>query len=475
MTMTATSTAPPPRRGRHKSAGERAAAGRAARAVVSRGSLAAWEPASDREPPVVTLQRQAETRVPELVPIRYGRMVASPFTFYRGAAAIMAADLAPSLRTGLDVQLCGDAHLSNFGAFAAPDRRLVFSINDFDETLPGPFEWDVKRLVASFAVAARQQGFGGNKRRTIVTMAARSYRTAMRSFAAMSSLDVWYKRLEVDEIAGRFGANAQAKQTIRRDVAKASSKDSLKALEKLTRLVDGERQFVSDPPVLMRLDELVDSEAQARFRATADELVRSYQATLPDDRRVLIDRYRFVDLARKVVGVGSVGTRAWVVLLLGRDHDDPLLLQVKEAQPSVLEPYLGASTYRHHGQRVVEGQRLMQSTSDILLGWERADGFDGQSRDFYVRQLWDRKGSAEVELMTARGMSIYADLCGWTLARAHARSGDLVAIGSYLGGSDTFEGAMADFAETYAVQNERDHAALRRAVADGAIPAELGV
>ena len=465
MTMTATAAAKPRRSAhRHATAEERAAAGRAARAVAPCASLAAWEAAPDREPPVTMLKRQDETRVPELVPIRHGRMVTSPFSFYRGAAAIMAADLAASPRTGLEVQLCGDAHLSNFGAFAAPDRRLVFSINDFDETLPGPFEWDVKRLVASFAVAGRQQGFSAQKRRSIVMAAAAAYRQAMRSFVGMSSLDVWYTRLDVDDIARRFGAKANTKQmqNLRRAADKAASKDSLKASSKLTRVVDGTPEFINDPPVLSRLEELVGPEEATRLKATADTLVRSYKASLPNDRRVLIDRYRFVDIARKVVGVGSVGTRAWVVLLLGRDHDDPLLMQVKEAQTSVLEPYLGASRYKNHGQRIVEGQRLMQAASDILLGWERATGFDGMSRDFYIRQLWDRKGSAEVELMHARGMTIYANLCGWTLARAHARSGDLVAIASYVGGSDTFDGALADFAETYADQNERDHAASNR-------------
>jgi uncharacterized protein (DUF2252 family) len=478
MTMTATAAAKPRRRtDRHATADERAAAGRAARSVVPRTSLAAWEAAPDREPAITTLQRQSESRVPELIPIRYGRMAVSPFTFYRGAAAIMAADLAGSPRTGLEVQLCGDAHLSNFGGFAAPDRRLVFSINDFDETLPGPFEWDVKRLVASFAVAGRQQGFSAQKRRSIVMTAAASYRQAMRSFAGMSSLDVWYTRLDVDEIARRFGRHASAKQrrTLRRTADKAATKDSLKALAKLTQVVDGAPQFISDPPVLSRLEDLVGPDDVARFKATASKLVRSYTTSLAEDRRVLVERYRFVDIARKVVGVGSVGTRAWVVLMLGRDHADPLLLQVKEAQASVLEPYLGPSRYRNHGQRVVEGQRLMQAASDILLGWERASGFDGVARDFFIRQLWDRKASVEVELMNASGMSMYADLCAWTLARAHARSGDSVAIASYLGGSSTFEGALADFAETYADQNERDHAALQQAIADGSITATVGV
>ena len=307
--------------------------------------------------------------------------------------------------------------------------------------------------------------------------AAAAYRQAMRTFAGMSSLEVWYKRLDVEEIARQFGRNARAKQmrTIRRDADKAASKDSLKAFAKLTRVVDGAPEFISDPPLVSRLEELVGPDEAARFKATADELVRSYQASLADDRRVLIGRYRFVDIARKVVGVGSVGTRAWVVLMLGRDGDDPLLLQVKEAQPSVLEPYLGPSRYGNHGQRVVEGQRLMQAASDILLGWHRAAGFDGVSRDFFVRQLWDQKGSVEVERMNARGMAMYAELCGWTLARAHARSGDSVAVAAYLGGSDSFDRAMADFAEAYADQNERDHATLQRAIADGSVTAAVGV
>jgi uncharacterized protein (DUF2252 family) len=475
MTMTATAAPPRRRSHRHPTAVERAAAGRAARAIAPRASLGAWDPPADREPVIATLQRQAETRVPELVPIRYGRMVVSPFTFYRGAAAIMAADLAAAPRTGLEVQLCGDAHLSNFGAFAAPDRRLVFSINDFDETLRGPFEWDVKRLVTSFAVAGRQLGISAQKRRSIVMAAAAEYRRAMRAFAGMSSLEVWYTRLDVDDIARQFGVKARAKQTIRRDAAKAASKDSLKALAKLTRVVDGTPAFISDPPVLSRPEDLAGPEEAARFRAAAETLVRSYKATLPNDRRVLLDRYGLVDVARKVVGVGSVGTRAWVALLLGRDGDDPLMLQIKEAQASVLEPYLGASPYKHHGQRVVEGQRLMQASSDILLGWVRAEGFDGVSRDFFVRQLWDRKVAADVETMRSQGLTIYANLCGWTLARAHARSGDLVAIASYVGGSDTFDGALADFAEAYADQNERDHATLQQAIADGTIAATLGV
>lgn len=423
------------------------------------------------------LQRQAETRVSELIPIRYGRMAASPLAFYRGAAAVMAADLAGAPHTGLEVQLCGDAHLSNFGGFAAPDRRLVFSINDFDETLPGPFEWDVKRLVASFAIVGREQDLAVSKRRPVVLAAANSYRRAMRSFAHMSSLEVWYTRLDVDEIARQFGGSVSSKQmkTIQRAAAKAETKNSLKAMSKLTQVVDGRREFVSDPPVASRLEELVGVEEAARFRSAASKLMRSYVASLPADRRVLLERYRFADIARKVVGVGSVGTRAWVVLMLGRDERDPLLLQFKEAQPSVLEVHLGPSRYRNHGQRIVEGQRLMQAASDILLGWQRAPGFDGETRDFFVRQLWDKKASVEVELMDARGLMIYANLCGWTLARAHARSGDSVALASYLGGSDAFDRAMADFAESYADQNDVDYAELRRAIDSQAIVATVGV
>ena len=371
---------------------------------------------------MTTLASQAESRVPELVPIRHGRMLSSPFAFFRGAAAIMAGDLAGAPRTGLEVQLCGDAHLSNFGGFAAPDRRLVFSINDFDETLPGPFEWDVKRLAASFAVAGRQRGINDAKRRAIVMAAAAAYRRAMRSFAEMSSLDVWYTRLDVDEILRRFkGADTEQRRALRRAADKAQTKDSLKAMAKLVRTVDGELEFISDPPIVTRLEDLVGAEVAAATKADAGRLLQSYASSLTDERRLLFERYRFVDIARKVVGVGSVGTRAWVVLMLARDERDVLLLQFKEAQRSVLEPYLGASRYLHHGQRVVEGQRLMQAASDILLGWQRAAGFDGvASRDFFVRQLWDKKGSADVELMLPRGLMLYANLCGWTLARAHA-------------------------------------------------------
>jgi uncharacterized protein (DUF2252 family) len=448
--------------------------GKAARAEVPRSIHGQWEPASDRRDPVELLEEQAASRLPELVPVRYGRMLVSPFTFFRGAAYPMAADLAGAPRTGLQVQLCGDAHLSNFGAFAAPDRRLVFSLNDFDETLPGPFEWDVKRLGASFAVAGRDRGFNAKQRRSINTTVARTYREAMKDFGAMTNLDLWYGRLQVDDVIERVAQLAPAKHVRRleRNVAKARSKDSLKALAKLTEIVDGEPRIVSDPPLIVPIEEVVPSAEHHGIDGFVRGVIRAYRRTLPADRRRLLERFRYVHSARKVVGVGSVGTRAWIMLLLGRDGDDPLFLQFKEAEASVLEPFLGRSTFGSHGQRVVEGQRLMQAASDIMLGWIRAPDLDGQSRHFYVRQLWDQKGSAPVEAMDPRTMTVYAELCGRTLARAHARSGDAVAIASYVGKSDSFDRALAAFAEAYADQNERDYSELRDAVASGRVVAE---
>ncbi len=448
--------------------------GKAARAKVPRSVHGQWAPASDRRDPVELLEKQAASRLPELVPIRYGRMLVSPFTFFRGAAYPMAADLAGAPRTGLQVQLCGDAHLSNFGAFAAPDRRLVFSLNDFDETLPGPFEWDVKRLGASFAVAGRDRGFNAKQRRSIDSTVARTYREAMKDFGAMTNLDLWYGRLQVDDVVERVAQLAPARHVRRleRNVAKARSKDSLKALAKLTEIVDGEPRIVSDPPLIVPIEEVVPSAEHHGIDGFVRGVIRAYRRTLPADRRRLLERFRYIHSARKVVGVGSVGTRAWIMLLLGRDRDDPLFLQFKEAEASVLEPFLGRSTFGSHGQRVVEGQRLMQAASDIMLGWIRATDLDGQSRHFYVRQLWDQKGSAPVEAMDPRTMTVYAELCGRTLARAHARSGDAVAIASYLGKGDSFDRALAAFAEAYADQNERDYHELREAVASGRVVAE---
>jgi uncharacterized protein (DUF2252 family) len=467
-----------PSKVRHPSVAERIAQGKAARADVPRRVHAEWEPAPGRRDPVELLEEQARTRVPELVPIRYGRMLVSPFAFYRGGAALMAADLAEVPRTKLHVQLCGDAHLSNFGAFAAPDRRLIFGVNDFDETLPGPFEWDVKRLVASFAVAGRDRGFTAKVRARINSAVVRSYRESMRDFASMRNMDLWYARADVDELIREFAEQATSKQLAHteKNVAHARTKDSLKAFAKLTRIVDGQPVIVSDPPLIVPIEELAESGiSKETIEEAVQELIRSYRRTLSNDRRRLVERFRYVDAARKVVGVGSVGTRAWVVLMMGRDQDDPLFLQAKEAQASVLEPYLGKSEFASSGQRVVEGQRLMQAASDILLGWLSAEGLDGVVRDYYVRQLWDAKGSADIESMNPSALEEYARICGWTLAKAHARSGDSVAIAAYLGKGDVVDKALAEFAETYADQNERDYDALKSAVESGRVVAETGL
>jgi uncharacterized protein (DUF2252 family) len=461
----------------HPSKQERAATGKTARAAAPRSSHSAWEPPAGRRDPVAMFEEQAKTRVPELIPIRHGRMLVSAFTFYRGAAELMAADLAPLPRTGLHAQLCGDAHLSNFGAFAAPDRQLIFGLNDFDETLPGPFEWDVKRLVTSFAVAGRDRQFGTTERERVNRAAGRSYREAMLGFAEMRALDLWYARLDVAELSERWAGRGTAKQLKRfeRNVAKARSKDSLRASDRLTRIVDGRPRIISDPPLLIPIDELYGAVESTAIEAVVRDVIRSYRRTLPSDRRHLLERFQYGDAARKVVGVGSVGTRAWVALMLGQDDGDPLFLQLKEAEASALEPYLGKSKFAHHGQRVVEGQRLMQAASDIMLGWTRSTDPDGVERDFYIRQLWDGKGSALVELMDPVAMLAYAEVCGWTLAHAHARSGDAVAIAAYLGSGDAFDRALASFAELYADQNERDFDAFRAAVDSGRIAAETGV
>jgi len=456
---------------------ERAARGKAARAELPRSVHGAWEPPSMRRNPVDLLEEQAEARLPELGAIRYGRMLVSPFTFFRGAAYLMAADLADGPRTGLHAQLCGDAHLSNFGIFAAPDRRSVFSINDFDETLPGPFEWDVKRLAASIAVAGRDRGFDDATRRAAVTAAMREYREAMARFAAMRNIDVWYARLDVASIRDQLGAGASAKQMKRfqSNVAGVRTKDSIRALTKLCGTVDGELRIVGNPPLVTPIEDVLPGAEQEHLEDVVQRMIQTYQRTLPEDRRHLIEGYRYVHAARKIVGVGSVGTRTWILLLTGRDQADPLFLQFKEAQASVLEPFLGESKYAQHGERVVEGQRMMQAAPDIMLGWERIHTIDGQTRDFYIRQLWNSKGSAEVDAMDPPALEAYGRVCGWTLARAHARSGDRIAISAYLGTGGAFDRAMTSFAEAYADQNERDYGALQEAVASGRIAAELGV
>jgi uncharacterized protein (DUF2252 family) len=456
---------------------ERAARGKAARKKVPREQHAEFSPA-DRADPVALLEEQAASRVPELVPIRYGRMSVSPFTFYRGAALIMASDLATTPSTGIRTQICGDAHLSNFGMFASPERNLVFDINDFDETAPGPWEWDVKRLAASLEIGGRDVQFDDAARRAAVLAAVRAYREAMREFAPKPNLEVWYAHINVDKLMPELRAQAadpDRAKLLEKTLAKMRTKDSMSVFTKLTDSSGGEPRIVSQPPVLVPMDELVGADAAQAFHEVVRTVLRRYRRTLATDRRHLLEQFRFVDLARKVVGVGSVGTRAWIALMLGNDDQDPLFLQVKEAQESVLERFVGKSEYGNHGQRVVAGQRLMQASSDIFLGWDRVEGIDGHLRDFYFRQLKDWKGSVEIEQLLPQGLAIYARLCGWTLARAHARSGDRVAIAAYLGKSDRFDQAIADFSVAYADQNERDHDAMKAAIESGRLTAETGV
>jgi uncharacterized protein (DUF2252 family) len=467
---------------KHPSLEERRAQGKEARTRVPPSDHADWAPAADRPDPVSLLEAQNVTREPDLVPVRHGRMMVSPFTFYRGAAKIMAADLKDTPRAGLNVQLCGDAHLSNFGVFASPERRLLFDVNDFDETLTGPFEYDVMRMAGSFAIAGRNNGFAQADTRSSTLASVTAYREAMRGFAQMSTMDVWYAHLsEVDLMNGIRSAkasmtkkDAKAAKRAERSVEKARTRDSLQALSKLGEQVNGEYRIVSQPPIVVPSRDLA-----AAYGLSPDEVeplireqFRSYRATLQDDRRHLLERFKFVDLARKVVGVGSVGTRAFIVLLQGRDEQDPLFLQVKEATSSVLEDHLPKSRYKQHGERVVHGQRLMQAASDIYLGWTK--GVD-VNRHFYWRQLRDMKGSADVESMSPVGLSFYAGICGWTLARAHARSGDAVAIAAYLGKSDRFDRSITDFSERYADQNEKDYQAFAGAIRSGRLEAVEGV
>ena len=455
---------------------ERAERGREARAAVPRDTHAVFDPPPDRPDPVGLLEEQAKSRVPELVPVRWGRMMVSPFTYYRGAALPMATDLASTPVSGLAVQACGDAHLSNFGIFGSAERRLVFDVNDFDETLPGPWEWDVKRLAASLDVAGRGNGFGGKDRRKIVTATVASYRQAMRGFAAMTNLDVWYAHADVDQLQAQFQAQEKKPQRkmVDKGMAQARTHDSMQEVAKLTHLVDGRPRIIADPPLIVPIADLAPEQMDSTGMETQlSDLIAKYRRTLETDRRFLLEQFEYADAARKVVGVGSVGTRCWIVLMFGRDESDPLFLQVKEADTSVLAAFAGASKYTNQGQRVVAGQRLMQASSDIFLGWQRiAAELDGHQRDFYVRQLRDWKYSIAIEDLAPRGMRIYGQACGWALARAHACSGDRIAIAAYLGGSDVFDQAITRFAAAYADQNERDHKSLTDAVASGRITAE---
>jgi uncharacterized protein (DUF2252 family) len=471
----------------HPSVEERLARGKEAQNLTPPSSHTGWAPATDRPDPVALLEEQNLTREPDLVPVRHGRMLVSPFTFYRGGAKIMAADLDGTPTAGLHVQLCGDAHLSNFGAFASPERRLLFGLNDFDETLPGPFEYDVKRLAASFTIAARHNGFTKADTKAATLASVRAYREAMAGFATMGTLAIWYAHLDEDELLAAVRRTAKAskskpeakaakraQKTAKKSLEKAHTRDSLQALSKLAEVVDGKYRIVSQPPIVVPAREL-----EATYGLSADQVervlheqFRAYRATLRADQRRLLERFQLVDVARKVVGVGSVGTRAFIGLLQGRDQQDPLFLQVKEATRSVLEGPLAKSRYRQHGERVVAGQRMMQAATDIFLGWTKGQD---RNRHYYWRQLRDMKGSADVEAMAPIGLSFYAGICGWTLARAHARSGDPVAIAAYLGEDDQFDRSITDFSRRYADQNERDYQAFATAIRSGRIEALEGV
>ncbi len=468
----------------HPTPAERAARGKAARALTPRSSQAVFDPPPSRPDPVALLEQQGATRVPELVPIRYGRMLASPFAFYRGAALIMVSDLATTPRSGLTAQICGDAHLSNFGVFASPERALMFDVNDFDETLPGPWEWDVKRLATSAVIAGRDLGFTAKEQSAAALEIGATYRREMARLAALGNLEVWYSRVDITGVLAELEAQAgatglkSAKRMASRTtkiLAKARTRDSMQALDKLTTVVDGQRRIVSDPPLVVPAQELVPELEANQLHDWIRRLIRSYRHSLQTDRRQLVEQFEFVELARKVVGVGSVGTRAWILLLVGRDNDDPLFLQAKEAEASVLERFVGKSNYANHGERVVAGQHLMQAASDIFLGWQSAQGLDGISRDFYLRQLHDWKGSFEIEGSIPPGLVKFGSVCAQALARAHARSGDRIAIASYLGSGAVFERAICEFATAYADQSQRDYEALQRAVADGRITATEGL
>jgi uncharacterized protein (DUF2252 family) len=456
---------------------DRAVRGKAARGEVPRSSQAGWTPAPGREDPISLLEEQAATRVPELVPIRHGRMLVSPFTFLRGAAYVMAADLAPAPRSGITVQLCGDAHLGNFRGLASPERRLLFDINDFDETLPGPWEWDLKRLAASLVIAGRDRGFRPDQSRDLARRAAERYRRAMREFAEMSELDIWYSRTDDRDVLATVREQGKARQvkSARKAIGKARRKDRSRAFEKLAARGGPSPRILADPPLIVPLEDLLPDTEAEQVDAWVHELVDTYRATLQGGRRHLLDRYRYAHVARKVVGVGSVGTRAWVVLMVGRDDDDVLFLQCKQAERSVLEPFVGRSEYGNMGRRVAEGQWLIQAASDVFLGWLRAVGLDGKTHDYYVRQLWDWKYKADFDRMLPSNFPIFAGLCGRTLARAHARSGDPIAIAAYLGRGEAFDEAIERFAKDYADQTERDYEALKAAVKSGRLRAETGV
>jgi uncharacterized protein (DUF2252 family) len=437
------------------------AAGRALRERTPRGAQKSWEPAPDRDP-VAILEQQATTRVPELVPIRHGRMLASPFAFYRGGPAIMAADLSRTLNTGVNVQACGDAHLMNFGLYATPERHLVFDLNDFDETLPAPWEWDLKRLATSLVIAGRSIGSPRARTQALVHTAVTRYAEQLGELSELHTLDVWYSRIDADLAAASVGSS-RVRRNADRAIAKAKTRTTLQAFDKLTTVVDGRRVLVDDPPLVQHSLELSAEDAQ--------EFLIGYHSTLESDHAHLLTQYRLVDAAMKVVGVGSVGTRCFIVVGEGRAQDDAIVLQVKEAEPSVLEPHVGASRYAHAGQRVVAGQRLMQAASDLFLGWSSGPA----GRHFYVRQLRDMKGSVEIETMHDEGLRLYGAVCAAALARAHARSVTPALLAGYCGQGEQLAAALDRFSHLYADQTEQDHETLTRAVKSGRVEAELGV
>ncbi len=461
----------------HRSPMERTARGLSLREEVPLASHAVWVAPSARMDPIDVLERQGTSRVPELLPIRYGRMMASPFAFFRGGAAIMAADLAGTPVAGLRAQLCGDAHLLNFGIFDTPERTLVFGVNDFDETLPGPIEWDVKRLAASIEIAGRDLGFTVAQREAAVVATIGSYRAALVAFAEQRNADVWYALMPASELQSRLAATGgrAAGREVEKRVAKALMHDHLHAFGRHLGIIDGTPRFIPNPPVIVPAEDLLDGRQRERYVEVIQGFLTQYRESLNPDRRALLEQYRFIEIARKVVGVGSVGTRAWVVLMTGRDADDPLLLQLKEAQPSVLAPYAGNTIYESEGRRVVEGQRLMQTAPDHMLGWYRLMAWDGEQRDFYVRQLWDGKSSIDVAKLNAKGLRAYGEACGWTLARGHARTGDRLALAAYVGDTDEFDHAIAAFASAYADTNEQDYARLHNAVDGGRLEATPGI
>jgi uncharacterized protein (DUF2252 family) len=456
---------------------ERIAHGLSLREATPVGCHAEWKPPAGRPDPIEILERQGAAREPDLVPIRYGRMSQSSFAFFRGGAAIMASDLSGTPCSGLRAQLCGDAHLLNFGLFETPERTLVFGLNDFDETLPGPVEWDVKRLATSIEIAGRDLAFDDHDRRAAVVATVRAYREALLAFSVQRNLDVWFARLPAAELQARLNGlhGHSGQKEVKRRISQALKRDHLRAFGRLVETDDDRLRFSHRPPLLVPVEELLDLGQRERYVEVIRSFLRQYRESLQPDRRILVESYRFLHMARKVVGVGSVGTRAWVVLLVGHDSDDPMILQLKEAQQSVLAPYAGETGFECQGRRVVEGQRLMQAASDPLLGWYHINGFDGASHDFYVRQLWDGKASIDVSQLGPAGMVAYGESCGWTLARGHARSGDRVAMAAYLGDDATFDHAIAEFAAAYADSNEADHRLLGTAIADGRLVAEAGV